>query len=408
MTLTLGPLFNEQGGKTREWSIIIELFASDHSVIPFDGDTDKTEIKEGYYSAYYTRSGYTGMKMTNSAPTVIAIGKNIGRKNETNVLTQAVKECHSKLDAKLKAGYSASRLTQQTKKTTPFPMAVKTWSEHKSKLAYPLFIQPKLDGVRMIARYANGSVELLTRRLHPIAGFERVKEDLQIMFEASSLKSYIIDGELYSHGVNLQTISGVVRNESLNESEKELLKYHVFDCFSPAQTMIGFSERMRVLNNFVKSAPSDMIVINDTIYVENEARAEEYYKQFITHGYEGAIYKSADRPYEFDYNKEKRSSWYLKRKKQSDGEYAISGYSQGRGKDIGCIIFELKAGNGKVFNSVPNGSYDYRKELFKKAQTSFDTEFKGKLAKVVYDDLSIDNVPLRARIVQIDRDLSFD
>ena len=150
-----------------------------------------------------------------------------------------------------------------------------------------------------------------------------------------------------------------------------------------------------------------MVVLNDTICVKNPDEADQYYNRVVSDGYEGVIYKSYDRPYDFDFNKEKRSAWYLKRKKQDDAEYPIVGYAQGKGKNLGCIVFEL-AINGKTFNCVPNGPYSYLKELYSQAVESFDTTFKNKLAKVVFDDLSADGVPLRGRIVQIGRDLSFD
>lgn len=408
MSITLGPIFNSQSNKIREWSITIELYNSANAKISINGAPEAVAIKEGYYASYTTCSGYTGMKMTVSAATLITVGKNLGRKNETNVLTQAMKECQSKYAAKLKAGYNATTTTTRATNPVPFPMAVKVWRDHKSKLAYPLYVQPKLDGIRMLAKYSQGAVEIYTRRLHNITGFQKVKEDLLSMFKASGYTSYIIDGELYLHGMNLQTISGLVRNVSIDEEKKEVLKYYVFDCFDVNRSKLSFHDRITTLTKFVDSSKSDMIVLNDTISVATDKEADDYYNRIIADGYEGIIYKSNDRPYEFDFNKEKRSSWYLKRKKQEDAEFAIVGYAQGKGKDLGCIVFQLQGPNGKTFNSVPNGTYDYRKELFKQATKSFDAMFSGKLAKVLYDDLSKDGVPLRGRIVQIGRDLTFD
>ena len=151
-----------------------------------------------------------------------------------------------------------------------------------------------------------------------------------------------------------------------------------------------------------------MVILTPTIQVNDESEADVEYRRLINDGFEGIIYKSKNRPYEFDYNKEKRSSWYLKRKKQDDAEFPIIGFTQGKGKDLNCIVFTLQGPNNKTFNSVPNGTYEYRKSLYQQAITSFTTTFEGRLAKVVFDDLSKDGVPLRGRIVQIGRDLQFD
>lgn len=415
MPITLGPIFNEQNGKTREWSITISLFDQNDKVVKVESIDDNVLIKSDYYATYSTQSGYIGMKMTVSNPTIVSVGKNLGKKNETNVLTQAHNECLSKYALKIKSGYTTSRTSQitKTKKETernelPFPMAVKSWKDHKHKLQYPLYIQPKLDGIRMIAKYDKGSVKLFTRRLHDIIGFEKIKSDLKTMFESSGFKSFYIDGELYSHGTNLQTISGIVRNESIDESVKETLQYHVFDCFDIKKPSLDFDERIHTLTKIIESAESNLVVLTPTSQVGSDSEATTEYQRFIKNGFEGTIYKSNNRPYEFDFNKEKRSSWYLKRKKQEDAEFPIVGYTQGKGKDLGCIVFVLQGPNDKTFNCVPNGTYEFRKQLFEEAVKSFNKTFEGKLVKVVYDDLSKDGVPLRGRIVQIGRDLSFD
>ncbi|KAE8900015.1 hypothetical protein PF005_g10637 [Phytophthora fragariae] len=56
---------------------------------------------------------------------------------------------------------------------------------------------------------------------------------------------------------------------------------------------------------------------------------------------------------------------------------------------------------------MPNGTYAYHKELHEQAAEGFAL-FEGRLAKVQFDDLSKDEVTLQGRIMQIDRDYSFD
>ncbi len=409
MSLTLGPIFNAQHGKTREWSIVVSLFDAASHKLDISDESSPPDVLEGYRAEYYTISGYTGMKMTQSAPTVVLVGKNLGKKNQTNVLTQAIKDCRSKYAAKLKAGYTDAQTTEPASSTSmPFPMAVKTWKDHGDKLKFPLYIQPKLDGIRLLARLEKKEVMLYTRRLHSVSGFTKLKDELLRMFAASGLKSFVVDGELYCHGMNLQVISGIVRNESASEETKEQLRYHVFDFFDPQQPMLDFDRRHALLQTFHGSLKADMIILNPTGIAQTPTSAEDMYNDYVRNGYEGVIYKSKDKPYEFDYNKEKRSSWYLKRKKQEDAEFAIIGYSNGKGKDKDCIVFRLQGPNNKTFNCVPNGTYEYRRALFAQAQESFKDTFEGKLAKVLYDDLSKDGVPLRGRIIQIGRDLSFD
>lgn len=405
MSFTLGPIFNQQGNKVREWSIVINLYDSNKKQIPIKNENQT--IPEGAYAMYHTLNGYTGMTITQSEDTVVSVGKNIGRKNETNVLQQAIKNATSKYNLKINAGYSTE--LKETTKKIPFPMAVKPWKNEMKKLVYPLYIQPKLDGIRMIAIFNGEDVELYSRRLHPIIGFESLRNELKMQFMSldESDRSVIIDGELYSHGMHLNEISGIVRNESTDETNKCKLQYHIFDCFDTTRPQLTFTERFPIIEKFCKKNVK-FSVLTQTKKVASAEEADDFYFDIIDKGYEGIIYKMANKPYEFSFDREKRSSMYQKRKKQDDAEFEIVDFTSGKGKDSDAIVFILKVKEGFTFNCVPNGTYAYRKELYKKATESFDTTFKGKLAKVVYDDISSDGVPLRGRIVQIDRDITFD
>lgn len=422
MSIVLGPIFNTRGSKILEWSVTLELRTATGAAVEILEPIQTMSVGDSCYAVYHTLSGYTGMKMTQSAETEVRTGKNIGKKNETNVLTQAYKEILSKYNSKLKAGYlsksesSSLELSDMTIATVkanrsiaPYPMAVKSWKDHGSKLGYPLFVQPKLDGCRLVTFYHEGEVKLVTRRLQNVSGFDELRLELKTLFESSGFKTFFIDGELYQHGMNLQTISGIVRGISTDESEKNRLKFYVFDCFDVSQPLLDFEDRFATLTKIMSSIPNvSKIVLHDTERVETSADADEYYQSAVNSGYEGVIYKSLNKPYDFDYDKEKRSAWYLKRKKQEDAEFPIVGFTEGKGKDKGCIVFELETNSGARFKCVPNGTYEYRKSLYNQAINRFASAFDGKLAKVAYDDTSKIGTPLRGRITQIGRDLSFD
>lgn len=409
-SLVLGPIFNQQKNKVRTWKITIDLYDSAHKKVSITGLDMK--IPKNATTEYYTTNGLMDMKMTTSTPTVITTGKNLGKKNETNVLTQAYNDCSSKYKLKIKSGYSED-IAEQTESLEqfPFPMALKPWKDFKTKLTYPLYVQPKLDGLRMIAMLdSEGKVVLKTRRLHDIPKFDKLKKELQSLYDASTDKDLILDGELYAHGMDLQNISGIVRAETDREDEKDTLQYWVFDCFSIKDsnnylTTDSFETRIERLRLFV-GTKSTLVVLNDTISVSSESESDKYYDRIISDGYEGIIYKSMGKPYDYSFNKEKRSSWYLKRKQRFDDEFAIVSFGEGKGKDTGCVVFVLKTKEGVEFNSVPNGTYDYRKDLYQQCLQNFD-QFKGKMAKVQFEDYSTEKVPLRNRMIMI-RDLGFD
>lgn len=406
-SFVLGPIFNQQNGKIREWSITIDLYDANHkhkSITSID-----MSVPEGFTTEYYTVSGYQGMKMTTSSPTVVHVGKNLGKSNETNVLVQAYKECQSRYTKKIKSGYS-EKISHQTKVRTtgdvPYPMNLKLWSDFKDKLKYPLYVQPKLDGLRMIALLdADGNVQLKTRTLEDVPGFVHLRQELAALYKHGD-QSLILDGELYSHGMNLQTISGIVRNEGGREDEKNKLQYWAFDAFSIQRPIEPFEERIGQLETFLDQMKVKTIILNKTIEVDTPKDADRYYKQFTLEGYEGMIYKSRGRPYEYSFNKAKRSQWYLKRKQFFDDEFEIVGFTHGKGKDHDSVIFVFKTKKGVEFNSVPNGTYAYKKDLYRRCLVNFD-QFRGQFATIRYEKLSSNGVPQANHMIAF-RDLQFD
>ncbi|KAG2984729.1 hypothetical protein PC121_g2731 [Phytophthora cactorum] len=229
------------------------------------------DVPDGYYAAYTTCSGYMGMKMSVSAPTIVQSGKNLGKKNATDTLTQAYKDILSKYESKLKAGYTIKEIVEPRQLAgLPSPMTLKTWSDHGHKLQYPFFVQPKLDGVRMLVQFdGSGGVRLATRRLHDIAGFEAVKAALLRMLHESDMTNMTIDGELCAHGTSLQIFSGIVRNTSIPEQEKEKLAFHVFDCFDVNMPQMNLATRYPLLRAFVRPARSKFTQLTKTKRVDD-------------------------------------------------------------------------------------------------------------------------------------------
>lgn len=405
--MIVGPIYSiAANGKQRIWHAELVMFSKHGDTIEID--SLDMEIPEGAYVEYTTMSGIVGMKMTKSEPTRVDKGKNIGKKNETNVLQQAHSTVTSKMNVKIKAGYTFTNSQQQQQHSIdkfPFAMAVKNVKDHPDKVKYPVHLQCKLDGIRAVASFINGEVIMKTRRLHDIVGFEDLKEELKKLFIAyKNTDGLFIDGELYSHGMSLQTISGIVRGSDI--SRKHELQYHVFDAFRVEGMQHPFEDRLLELTSFTENANTNLIVQVDTVIAHNQQDADDFYNQHRDLGYEGAIYKPFGKPYEWSYTREKRSGWYLKRKAVMDSEYQIVGYDEGEGKDAGCIVFKFITQQGLNFSAVPNMPYAVRKQLYEKANQDFE-QFRGQLMTVQYEDLSDENVPLRARAKAF-RDLSFD
>ena len=283
-----------------------------------------------------------------------------------------------------------------------YPMALHDYKKFGRHIEYPCYIQPKLDGIRITGSYnkENDKVTLLSRRLHDIYGFESIKDEIKILLKNNP--DLIIDGEFYNHNLNLQKISGIVRQQDINHEDKLKLQFYIFDCID-LKNELTFQERIVKLYEMFNDSPNlKYLVLTETILVNSEEEADDLYNRFISEKYEGIVYKNALAKYEYSKIKEIRSYNFLKRKLHHDAEYEIVGYESGeKGKDKGAIIFIMKTLDGKEFKSVPNMTLEQRKEMFRLAEEDFGNLYKGKLAITSFDDYSEDQIPLRSKFITI-------
>ena len=77
------------------------------------------------------------------------IGKNIGKSNETTPERQAELEAQSKLLKKLDEGYYKT-IDEANNETVVLPMLAKDFKEEVHKVSYPVYVQPKYDGMRCL------------------------------------------------------------------------------------------------------------------------------------------------------------------------------------------------------------------------------------------------------------------
>jgi DNA ligase-1 len=346
----------------------------------------------------YTEYGQVNGKVTITEPTIIIEGKNLGKSNETSILTQSLIHMRNLYLKKIKSGYSL-KITNITTDNI-FPMALQVYDKHKKHIKYPCYIQPKLDGIRLISKIENSEVKLMSRRLNEFIGFNFIKEEIKLLLENDP--DILLDGELYNHELSLQQISGIVRSEDENYEDKLKLKFYIFDCVDLHHHSLTFSERYEKLKELFRHKTFNYLILTETIKIHNEKSSDEYYKDYIEDGFEGIVYKNLDAKYEYSSYKEIRSYQFLKRKKGYDAEFLIVGFERGiHGKDADAIIFIMSTDNGHTFKSVPNDTLINRKKMYKLALENFDTLYKNKLATIKFDEYSKDGIPLRAKFICI-------
>jgi len=166
----------------------------------------------------------------------------------------------------------------------------------------PGFVQPKLDGMRCIAK-ASG---LFSRQGKPIESVPYIVEALKPFFE--EFPNAILDGELYNHELHdqFETLMSLCRKSGKHLTpeileQTKVVQYHVYD-YPSAEG--GFGTRYDgVVNAFaIVGFYSDYTTVQlvPTFNVLVEDQVKNFLAQFLDDDYEGLIWRDAYGEYVFD------------------------------------------------------------------------------------------------------------
>jgi len=362
------------------------------------------ETKEGY-GEIVVRYGYEGGAVTTDGK-VVTEGKNLGKKNETTPVQQAVLEARSLWNKKKASGYveegapaggagkgsgsataAASLVSSRATKITesvPLPMLAHKWPEKKKHITFPCYVQPKFDGTRTLALCGKkpGYPCLFSRQRKAYPHLEHIAAICQRL-----PRGLILDGELYRHDMDFQSIVGTVKKKTLtkaNEAKQALIQFHCYDFIDLELT---FEERLLNLKAFFeeyKEVLGDLIVLCPTKRVTKEDDLKIMHDRYVAEGYEGLIIRNAEGLYAVG----ERSTDLLKMKEFQDEEYEIVGFREGEGREAGLVIWELKTKDGKLFRCRPQGTHEERRELFEKGK-----DYIGQRLTVRFQELTADGIP---------------
>ena len=322
--------------------------------------------------SYRTIHGQLDGKLQTTEWTV-CITTNEGRANERDPHHQAIFEATAMWTKKKDTGYHED-INDIDKSFYVEPMLAKKWEDRKGKVEFPLYCQPKLDGMRAVIT-RNGAK---SRNGKPWVTIPHILDTLKPIFDR--YPDIVLDGELYNHDLkhDFNKISSLIKKtkptpEDLEESAK-LVQFWWYDTASHKHTFR--QRRTWMVDLYNKFFPQDtccvQLVMTHKVY--SLEVLDDLYGKFLDNGYEGQMVR-LDTPYEF-----KRSANLLKRKEFQDEEYKILDIVEGVGNRqglAGAMVFENELGHS--FNSNIKGDRAYLKELLENKN-----EYIGQLATVIY------------------------
>lgn len=271
------------------------------------------------------------------------------------VLTKKVIECKS-AEKELKS-LRQKRIKQGFTETIEKPLCAMLAQEwNHEPLMFPLYIQPKLDGIRCLVYEKDGQTVFQSRNHTFFQDFPHIR----------AIPGLILDGELYRHGLDFQEITSMVRKK--NHSDLGHLQYHVYDVIESGT----FEERLARL----KSLP---VLVTETQKVSCLEEVEEYHRMCVERGYEGIMLRSPGGMY-----RPTRSKDLLKYKHFKTDEYKVVGHTVGK---EGIAVLECAVGD-RTFGVMMKATTEDKQEMLTHIQ-----DYYGKWLTVKYQELSKDGVP---------------
>ena len=249
------------------------------------------------------------------------------------------------------------------------PMLAYPVSDKPIDYTKPVFMQPKLDGVRCLIQYNK-----LNCGEHEVVAYSRTgKQWKNIAHICVALKPFfkqnpnvILDGELYNHALrdDFEKIISCVRKTkptAIDRAEsRRLVQFH---CYDIVDETMKFEDRYKFLFNNLR----DYYGVRTVVYYKgifSETQAKTVHKMNLEAGYEGSILRLND-VYQC-----KRSHSLRKFKDFHDAEAVIVDWVEGKGKRKGTIgKFVAIDNDGNKFGMPVMDNFKKLQTMFKEMQS---------------------------------------
>lgn len=258
-------------------------------------------------------------------------------------------------------------------------------------------LEPKLDGVRVLAVVQGMNVSLFSRNGKEFANFPQIAKDINVYRRAfqSHLGSggrFVLDGEVT--GESFQKLMKQAHRKS--DAETDGMVYNIFDIIPLDDFQRGYwnaqqykrfdiLERARGALNDVTEPHSLRVVSGlevDLDTAEGHDVMNRYAQDCVAEGYEGIMIKAVEAPYVC-----KRADYWMKWKPTKSYDLTIVGVEEGTGKNagrLGALICEGTDHGCYIRVNVGSGLTDDQRNEFWQAKD----EVIGQTAEIMCDAIT--------------------
>ena len=242
--------------------------------------------------------------------------------------------------------------------------------KHEKKMTGEVYVEPKLDGVRVITicDVDKDEVKMFSRNGKELNNFPKILEQFDSMLDQMS-ESMVFDGEVMSD--DFQTLMREIHRKGGAKTDDAVL--NVFDCIPLWAFMEGgysasLQTRKEMMDEYEFGPNISKVEFVRMNLDEDDGQKQfaDYNKLCIDKGFEGIMVKPMSGPYEC-----KRSSLWLKVKPFIEVSLKVVDTEEGTGRNVGklgALIVEGTDMDKFIKTNVGSGLTDADRETFWKAK----------------------------------------
>jgi DNA ligase-1 len=242
--------------------------------------------------------------------------------------------------------------------------------KHEKKMTGEVYVEPKLDGVRVITicDVDKDEVKMFSRNGKELTNFPRILEQFDSMLDQMS-ESMVFDGEVMSD--DFQTLMREIHRKGGAKTDDAVL--NLFDCmpleyFKEGSYPYALNTRKELLQSFQYGTNISIVefVAMDLDDDDGQKQFADYNRLCIDKGFEGIMVKPITGIYEC-----KRSSLWLKVKPFIEVSLKVVDTEEGTGRNagkLGALIVEGTDMDKFIKTNVGSGLTDSDRETFWKAK----------------------------------------
>jgi len=231
---------------------------------------------------------------------------------------------------------TAFKVYENLTKTFSVQLAAKWYEGIIEELPTKVRVEPKLDGIRLIAVVEGGEVKMFSRAGKSITNF-----DDTVGKELATLPDGVYDGEVMDD--DFIALMRQVHRKKANVTKSYFMLFDVvtLEEWESRQGADSLTARRHKLESLFKDKEFEYLRLIEQKEIDSTVEGiMAYHKECVDRGFEGAMLKKAELPYCFG-----RSDAVVKVKAFSDADCKVIDFLEGRGRHkgtLGAIIVDYE------------------------------------------------------------------